>query len=212
MKRAMLRGMPLIMLCGALLATGYLMSSRHEPMAHVIQADYPQYSTLTESVQEADAIIVGTVLGSKEELSYPQIDTTSGDAASNPQYGLARQRIDKNALAVPVTVTDVRVTEVLKGSVAPNDVISVTQVGGHIDGQQVREEHTVLLNETNHDAFLLLLHAHDDGGYDAINPQDGVLAVDDRGAVSRLSSAPAQGASIGLTLDDYRKEVQAAAS
>lgn len=42
--------------------------------------------------------------------------------------------------------------------------------------------------------------------------QDGVLAVDDRGAVSRLSSAPVQDASIGLTLDDYRKEVQAAAS
>ncbi|MBT1181578.1 hypothetical protein JS531_06300 [Bifidobacterium sp. CP2] len=211
-KRVMLRTVPLIMLCGALLATGYLMSSHHEPTSHVIQADYPQYATLSESVQAADVIIVGTVLESREELSYPHIDTTNGDAATNPQYGLVRQAINKGALAVPVTVTDVRVLEVLKGAVTPNEVIAITQVGGHIDGQEVREEHTVLLNETDHNEFLLLLHTYNDESYDAINPQDGVLAVDDHGTVSRLSSVPIQGASIGLTLDDYRKEVQKAAS
>lgn len=62
------------------------------------------------------------------------------------------------------------------------------QVGGQSDGQSVHEAHTTLLSEHElgeGDSFLLLLSAFDDGTYDAINPEIGVLEISKDGAARR---------------------------
>ncbi|KAB7790213.1 hypothetical protein [Bifidobacterium leontopitheci] len=176
-------------------------------------ADYPGYGSPAKAVAAADLVVTGVPLGSRETILYPEIDFTSGTPETNPQYGLTWDDIDMDAMGVPITVTRVRVTRVIKGAVKVGDVIEVAQVGGtDVDGTVVRERNTVLLSEATAAAsaagrsapsgFLLLLSDSGNGTYDAINPEEGVLAVDSAGAVSMLSESTRK-SPVGATLAEY---------
>lgn len=79
---------------------------------------------------------------------------------------------------------------------------------GQSDGQSVREAHTTLLSEHTlgeDDSFLLLLSAFDDGTYDAINPEIGVLEVSKDGAVKPLGEVSADRQAIGTDVSAYER-------
>lgn len=170
----------------------------------MIQADYPTYSSVEQAVDVADLIVTGVPVASSEETLQPSATQRSNDPYANPQYGAAEGEGTQQELGVLVTVTSVRVERVLKGKAQVGGIIRVSQV----EGQSVREAHTTLLSEHElgeDDSFLLLLSAFDDGTYDAINPEIGVLEVNKDGAVKPLGDASVDSQAIGTDVSAYER-------
>lgn len=90
---------------------------------------------------------------------------------------------------MPITISDLQVAQVLKGSVRLAQTISVSQLGGTLRGQRVRERGTPLLGEFARSvptaSFLLALASHD-GPFDVLNPEMGIYGVDHAEALLRL--------------------------
>lgn len=137
--------------------------------------DYRGYSSTEELVEATDVIVEATILSSRHEISYPEIDT-SGDPRRNPQAGLDPEEIDLESMGVPITVTTVEVVDSLKGTVGVGDRIDVTQVGGAVDGAEHDATSTVLLSHVGTDTVLLLL-SQDGDRHELITPGSGVQTL-----------------------------------
>lgn len=103
-------------------------SASGESEAVFMSADYPAYDTLEDAAEEAALIVTGEYVSSETELLYPTLEE-GDDPESNPQQGVAEEDIDLDELAVVTTVSQLRVTEVIKGDVQVGDIIEVSQLG-----------------------------------------------------------------------------------
>lgn len=171
------------------------------------QADYPQYPDVSQAVKASDVVVTGIPVGSHEEVEYPGGDTESGTEADNPQKGVKESELHSEDLAVPRTITRIKVTRAIKGSVREGQVIEVAQIGGKLGRSVVREQGVALLQDAadTHEGkqLLLLLSAHPGKAYDAINPQSGMLLVGSKGNVTGINAASVRSLSTESTLDEY---------
>ncbi len=164
-----------------------------------IQADYPAYDSIREVGAASDLVITGEVVDSRVENLYPdRVD--SDDPNVNPQSGVPEDEID-DIPPIVITVSSVRITEVVTGNAAPGDVIEVSQLGGEIDGQRIVEEDTTLL-DTLDSTVVLFLAAHEGAPYDLVNPEQGVLTLSGE-QLRSIGSDPSLRAP--ATLDELRK-------
>ena len=131
-------------------------------------------------------IITGIPLSSNSTIQYPNIDTTVGNEFTNPQWGLAISETDMKEMGIPATISSVRVTKVLKGNISPNSTINIVQLGGTINGINIRDDTSVLLDEIHsaEDQLLLLLSATGNKQYSIISPNAGILSVNSGGYIS----------------------------
>jgi len=137
-------------------------------------ADYPSYETPQDIVDAADVVVRGAVTGSRVKEDHPIVSTT-GDPSVNPQAGLDEVT---DVPGIVVTISTVRVEEVLKGDVAVGDVIEVAQLGGLYEGVRYVETSTVAL-EKGSDDYVLLLADHGPGvPYDLLHPVQAMYTVD----------------------------------
>ncbi|MDM7829964.1 hypothetical protein [Cellulomonas edaphi] len=144
-----------------------------DPEVVVSYADYPAYSTPQEIVDAADAVVRGTVTGSRVKEDRPEV-STDGDPSLNPQAGLDEV---PDVPGVVVTISTVRVEEVVKGDVAVGDLIEVAQLGGLYDGVQYVEAATTTLEEGSD--YVLLLAAHGaEVPFDLLHPVQAMYTVD----------------------------------
>ncbi len=146
----------------------------------VYSADYIGYETLGEAANESEVVVTGTSLSSKSELLYPNV-SDSQDPLVNPQAGLSEEELKKyrEEFALPITVTQFRVDEVISGDVKPGDVIEIQQDGGKIGTVVYKEASTTLVSEIDKSEGRTLLSLSDlSGRYTPINPTQGVLATD----------------------------------
>ncbi|MEN0129629.1 MAG: hypothetical protein AAGC49_09330 [Brevundimonas sp.] len=148
--------------------------SPDEPEVVMSTADYPSYSTPQEIVDAADVVVRGEVLGARVEEDHPVV-STEGDPTLNPQAGLDEV---PDVPGIVVTVSTVRVEEVIKGDVAVGDLIEVSQLGGLYEGVQYLESQTTPLEEGSQD-YVLLLAAHGPGvPYDLLHPVQAMYTVE----------------------------------
>lgn len=166
-------------------------------------ADYPGYETVAEATGVAELVIEGEFVGSKVEKLYPDIVET-GDEETNPQQGVELSEADLEEMAVVTTVSEVRVTEVLKGDVKVGDVIKVSQLGGTLDDVKYVDSATTLLSTL--DASTVLLFLNDQGdSYDLINPEQGLYTVEGEKVTPVASAGKLRDLS---SVDDIREAVK----
>lgn len=93
------------------------------------QADYPAYASSADLIDKADLVVRGAALKSRPGTLLPDA-ATGTDPRENPQAGLPSAEVDaaREAGAVDVTITTVRVDEVFKGTGAPGDLIEVSRL------------------------------------------------------------------------------------
>lgn len=127
-------------------------------------AEYPHYATVEEAVAASDLIVVGEVQNSREEKT---LDIPEGAHEVGP-----------------FTVTEILVTDTLKGSVPDGDEITVAQLGTrrHV------EENTVLLSDLSGRQVVLFL-SDSTGVLMSINAAVGVQALSDQDELTSVTSA-----------------------
>ncbi|AKN73848.1 hypothetical protein QR97_32645 [Streptomyces sp. PBH53] len=153
-------------------------------------ADYPAYASLDDVIKKSDAVVEGTVVGSRVQKVLP--DAPAGDdPATNPQAGLspaeakeARKAAEANP--VIVTVSKVKVTRTLAGKVAVGDTIEVSQLGGTYKGVSYKETDTTMLAKGG-SKYVLMLAAHGKSPYDLLNPEQALYTVKADGTVKAVS-------------------------
>ncbi len=130
-------------------------------------------------MKAADVVVRGTALSSRKDKLHPDISTET-DPAINPQAGLSPAELDefRENSAIAVTVTTVKVDEVLKGDVAKGDVIEVSQLGGEMDGVRYRDSTTTLLSAGSKSDYVLLLSSFGAGKpFSLLNPEQAMYTV-----------------------------------
>ncbi|MCQ6553905.1 hypothetical protein NPS70_11960 [Streptomyces sp. C10-9-1] len=152
-----------------------------KPGVVAYEADYPAFDSLDAVVKEADTIVKGTVVGSKVEELMPEV-STGGDPLTNPQAGLSEEEA-REVEPVVITVSTVKVSEVLAGDVKAGDTVEVSQLGGTLDGTTYREEHTTTLAEDGTQYLLMLADHGDSSPYDLLNPEQALYTVGTDGTV-----------------------------
>ncbi|QTD96819.1 hypothetical protein [Streptomyces cyanogenus] len=153
-------------------------------------ADYPAYSSLDDVIEKSDAVVEGTVVGTRVQKLVP--DAPAGDnPATNPQAGLspaeakaARKAAEENP--VIVTVSKVKVTRAIAGKVAVGDTIEVSQLGGTYHGVAYQEKDTTMLAKGGQ-RYVLMLAAHGKSPYDLLNPEQALYTVKADGTVKAVS-------------------------
>lgn len=151
----------------------------------VMSADYPTYDSLADAMSAADVVVRASLVRSVASVLMPDLSTNTGDARTNPQYGVRPTAKDLQDLRVPVTVSTVQVSETLKGSLKPGQDIKISQLGGQLDGVQYREASTTLLANASGDEYLLLLRMRNDGVYEMIGADSGWVVQ--RGRLTSLN-------------------------
>ncbi len=147
-------------------------------------ADYPHYATGAELVAAADLVIRATALDSRDDTLHPDAPV-SDDPTRNPQAGLPADEAAaaRESAGVPVTVTRVRVVEVLRGDVRAGDVLEVSRLRG--------EAGTAPLAKGTE--YALLLASFGAGTpHTPLNPAQGVFVVrgGELGAVAKGDEPP----------------------
>lgn len=170
----------------------------------VLSADYPVFDSIESASDEADLIVKGEYIDSAVELLYPTIET-EGDPESNPQQGIASEEVDLEEMAIVTTVSQLRITEVLKGDVNVGDIIEVSQVGGEYDDVTYDEESTTLLSEVDVPEVALFLNQTSDTTFDLINPAQGIFTVE--GNTVEASSNEESFSDIA-TIDELREVIE----
>lgn len=190
-----------------LAAFGYVATRSRQPSIVEITADYPYFANLDDIAAAADAVVVAQYLSSHEELMLP--DARGGDLPKDPQRGITLSEEQRRDMGVPSTISVMRVSRVLKGSLKPGEQIKVTQLGGTVDGTRFRESSTPLLGKfaekVPNKTFLLTLKKYGDV-YDAINPTMGIHGVDPQGGLLTLDAR--DGAVLAATSGTRRLTVE----
>ncbi|MFF3733080.1 hypothetical protein ACFYXM_22870 [Streptomyces sp. NPDC002476] len=152
-----------------------------QPQVITYEADYPAYDSLDAVVEKADVVVSGTVVGSSVKKLMPEV-STEGDPLANPQAGLSEEEAAK-VEPVVVTVSKVKVSEVLSGDVKPGDTVEVSQLGGTLGDVTYKEKHTTTL-ANNGTQYVLMLAKHDAAApYDLLNPEQALYTVDAGGQI-----------------------------
>ncbi|WP_328842682.1 hypothetical protein [Streptomyces sp. NBC_00258] len=138
-------------------------------------ADYPSYDSLDSIVKESDVIVRGTVTSSRVQELFPE-KSTSDDPAANPQAGLSEAEAAK-AEPVVVTVSTVKVSEVLSGNVKPGATVEVSQLGGTLGGVTYAEQETTPLAKDKTEYVLMLADQGTTNPYDLLNPEQALYTV-----------------------------------
>ncbi len=102
--------------------------STPEPISEVEPtciADYFQVAGTAGLVENADAIVRGRATASRDYEMRPDVSIGT-DPATNPQYGVPQEEIDAIP-GIPSTALTFTITEVIKGDLAPGQVIEVNQ-------------------------------------------------------------------------------------
>ncbi|MFJ7998829.1 hypothetical protein ACIQ7D_17035 [Streptomyces sp. NPDC096310] len=154
-------------------------------------ADYPAYDSLDAVIEESDLVVKGTVVGSRVEPMLPET-SAGGDPATNPQAGLspkeiARAEAEAEADPVVVTVSTVKVSQVLAGDAAVGDTVEVSQLGGTYKGVTYKERDTTTLAGGGTEYVLMLADNGTANPYDLLNPEQALYTVGSGGAVKAVS-------------------------
>jgi len=184
----------------ALSGCGAPATSSAKPAALVqFSADYPASSSAKQIVGKSDLVVrVRPVASRVEKLLPDRSDST--DPLVNPQAGVPADEVAQ-ADPVVVTVSTVKVVDVVKGAAQPGDVIEVSQLGGLLDGVRYVDTETTTLSATAADDYVLMLAAHGAGKpYDLLNPVQGMYTVNSAGVLSpvRTEGALSVGSLTGL--------------
>lgn len=150
-------------------------------------AAYPAFSTSPELIQKADLVIRGVALNSRVEQLF--MDVSEGtDPQENPQAGLTPEQAEEARKSSPmvVTVSTVRVDEVIKGDVAVGATVEVSQLGGTFEGVRYEEAETSILSSDT--SYVLFLAAHGSSKpYDLLNPKLALYEVSAGGALTPVN-------------------------
>ncbi|MEV7870058.1 hypothetical protein AB0P17_29110 [Streptomyces sp. NPDC088124] len=154
-------------------------------------ADYPAYDSLDAVIEESDLVVKGTVVNSRVERMLPET-SADGDPATNPQAGLspeelAEARAEAEADPVVVTVSTVKVSQVLAGDVSVGDTVEVSQLGGTYKGVTYKERSTTALAGRGTEYVLMLADNGARNPYDLLNPEQALYTVGSGGAVKAVS-------------------------
>ena len=171
-----------------------------------IHGDYPEYNTLNEAMEAADAVVVVEYISSHETLEYPDI-LFSDDPKLNPQAGLTLTQEDLDEMAIPVTIARVRVKSSLAGDTPVGSEIEVSQLGGVKDGIRYVDPDTILLGDAEEDSSLLLfLNVSSPGEADLISPDIGAALVEgDKVKPLRAKGGKKVGQVLSGNVNDVRK-------
>ncbi|WP_019889450.1 hypothetical protein [Streptomyces purpureus] len=153
-------------------------ASAGAPEVIAYEADYPVYDSLDAVVKKADTIVKGTVVSSTVKELMPEV-STEGDPLTNPQAGLSKEEAAE-VEPVIITVSKVKVSEVLAGDVKPGDTVEVSQLGGTLGKTTYKEKHTTTLAK-NGTEYVLMLADHGSSPYDLLNPEQALYTVDKGG-------------------------------
>lgn len=153
----------LLVACGSSPAA----SSRPEAMV-----DYPLYESAEALTEAADLVVVGTAVASREDTLLPSYE--GDDPEANPRAGMEQELTDEEleAAAVAVTVSTVKIDEVVVGTAEAGGLIEVSQVTGEA-GSPI-EDGPVLLFLSGEGAPLSIVggsQGHwvgEDGGFRAV--------------------------------------------
>ena len=129
-----------------------------------IHADYPHYSTMESLLKDSDVIIIGqTVNANKGEKL--NINTDKKGSPDELVY----------------TVSEVKVTEVIKGNVKPGEVIKIKQLGGTYDNKVYKlEDMEYLVKGKDYVLFLdSFVDIDPNEPYVLLNPTQGYLEIAD---------------------------------
>ena len=120
-----------------------------------MQADWPGFKSLDQAADYAGLIVVGIPL----ETSESTLPDPSG----------------QEVVELPLTMTELRVTEVIKGDASAGDRLRIGQTGtiSH------REASTTYLTEIDAPEVLLFLPGSANEYYSPINPEQGVYLVNE---------------------------------
>jgi len=164
---------------------------------YVASGDYPVYADLNGAINRATHIVLVQYLSSKNDLLYPDIPD-SDDVKLNPQAGLTLTQAELDAMAVPITLTQVRVIETLKGDLTPGTVISVSQPRGTANWSSSTRF-------SSNGEFVLFLEMFSADRGSPISPS-WILTMHD-GELTALSTSAGSASSGALphTIDDIRK-------
>lgn len=117
-----------------------------EPEVVELVADYPYYPSARDAAEAATAIVTGTPVSSRFAVEGP-LDPGTDDPYLNPQAGA--EEVDPADLQVPVTITSVQVTAVIKGEgIAVGDQVEISQLGGLINGVRYVEQGAAYLSSS----------------------------------------------------------------
>jgi hypothetical protein len=181
----------------ALIFSGSLAGCSAGPDVVEYHANYPIYGSSADLVNAADLIVRGAPIKSRVEKMYPDV-STEGDPVRNPQAGLRDEEVRRarESQAVVVTVTTVRVAEVIKGAVAVGDVVQVSQLGGELDGVRYADSGTTLLPSDAKASYVLFLAAYGAGKpHDLLNPGQAMYLLSDGGALKPVRAENSLGIS-----------------
>lgn len=162
------------------------------PVTATIHADFPVYESAEELSEAADTVVRGIVRSSVTDF-VPLVPTDSDDddPMSNPQAGLSEA--EKAAFLAEghgyvATMHTIEVTEVLKGSVAVGDTVTVEQLGGLQDGVRYVTEGLEQL-APGHE-YVLVGSAQTGDQLSLVNLDQSIYSVDERGALSPTTEDP----------------------
>lgn len=116
-------------------------------------ADWMEYATLKEATQASKLIVVGKPQGSRESEAMEESGLTGG---------------------IPVTLTNLEVTDVIKGEKKVGDQLVVGQTGTAAQP----EIHTTYLTDIDAEQVLLFFPLLGEGFFEPFNPEQGVYIVD----------------------------------
>ena len=104
-----------------------------------------------------------------------------------------------------MTISEIRVEEVLQGKVEVGDTIAVTKAGGEIDGVTYADSQLPPLSTAKDSSLLLALAEFEDGTLAPLNPSQAVLVVASDGTLSPLGENNMNSEFSDLTLDMLRR-------
>ncbi|MBO1900788.1 hypothetical protein J4H92_02360 [Leucobacter weissii] len=168
-------------------------------------ADWLSYAGPKEVAQDADVVIVAKYVDEHRDTLYPDV-SAGGDPETNPQHGLSEEELERAREdgAIPLNVSRVEVTEVLKGGAKAGQTLEIAQIATEIDGELVPESSTTLLKDVESELLLLFLAEYDDAPYDLLNPTEALYELDQDGTLRSFSDQP--GFQVG-TLRELRAEI-----
>ncbi|MFF3955547.1 hypothetical protein ACFYY1_20265 [Streptomyces sp. NPDC001890] len=170
------------------------------------QADYPVYDSLDEVVEKADLIVKGTVVGSTVKELRPE-KSTDTDPLTNPQAGLSEEEAAETDPVV-ITVSEVKVSEVLAGDAEPGDIVEVSQLGGERGNVTYQEKHTTTLAK-NGTQYVLMLAGHGASApYDLLNPEQALYTAGERGRIEPVGDGGFENAGTVRTLKERAARVK----
>jgi len=149
-------------------------------------AAYPSYSSPADLLDTANLVVRGVPQSSHTKQGFMDVSDDS-DPNTNPQAGLSSDKVEeaRQDSAIVVTVSTVRVDEVIKGDAKVGDTIEVSQLGGSLDGTKYNDPETTLLSKDS--PYVLFLAEHKNAPYDLLNPEQGMYTASSDGQLAPVS-------------------------